>query len=186
MVAANAVLPSAHTAMLIGQGLAPSKGKAAEEAGRGLFTGLKQAQAWAEGKGSADGAGEDYWTRTLGKNAPKTVTVSLPGSHTQHVRYLGKLPRKLRRIFGVVADGTRGAILAYRRKPDLSDLDAPVLADKRSPGSKITRRDARTLWLKHPSQNLFAEALSTHLGQPVSRSQVRTILDALKPFLPSG
>jgi hypothetical protein len=185
VVQVDAVLPSAHTAMLIGQGAAPTKAKAAWHMGKGLFSSLAQAQGWAEGMGKTDNAGEEYWRETLNKPMPKSKTVKLPELHTQPFKYLGGLKRKFYRIFGVEPDGKTNGINLYRCIHDASDLDAPVLEDKRSPGSQITRRRALELWEKEQTQAGFAKALGRQLGQPVNRASARTILRKLKPFMPT-
>ena len=184
VVRADAVLPSAHTAMLIGQGTAPTKAKAAWGVGAGLFGSLEQAQRWAEGSGGADRAGQAYWLTALNKALPKSETVKLPQQHTQTFNHLGKLERKLRRIFGVRSTGKKGGAVVFRREHDKGDLDAPVVVDKRSPGSQITRRKALELWRNTQTQANFAQSLSNQIGQPVNRASARTILKQLKPFLP--
>ena len=69
----------------------------------------------------------------------------------------------------------------FQRKLDEVDLDAPVVADSRSPGSQVTRREALELWAKTGSQNKFAAALGKRLGRVVSRKAARTIVGKLAP-----
>lgn len=183
VVRADAVLPSATTAMQIGQGTTPETAKAAWAVGRGLFSSLEQAQRWAEANGGQDHAGEEYWLAALGKQAPRVKTVALPGLHKQKFRLIGGPNSKFRRIFNVKPVGKKNGALVFRQVSDVGDLDAPVVQDKRSPGSQITRRKAIELWKETLVQDSFARALGKHLKKSIGRSTARTILRALKPFL---
>ena len=74
--------------------------------------------------------------------------------------------------------------LRFKRRPDEGDLDAPVVADSRSPGSQVPRRVALELWAKTGSHHKFAVALGKRLGRVVGRKAARTIVGKLTPEAP--